>query len=86
MGALEREIIVGWGHTYYRVSSIRGPVSTMMACPDNRTEAVFVTLGGGPHWVRYNSRLPVVLHVPEGFEVRFRLWSAGEGEQAAGIE
>jgi ecotin len=30
--------------------------------------------GTGP--VRYNSRLPLVVYVPEGLEVRYRLWKA----------
>ncbi len=28
--------------------------------------------------LRYNSKLPVVVYVPEGFEVRYRIWQAGE--------
>jgi ecotin len=30
--------------------------------------------GTGP--VRYNSRLPLVVYVSEGLEVRYRLWKA----------
>jgi ecotin len=26
--------------------------------------------------IRYNSRLPVVVYVPEGVEVRYRIWRA----------
>jgi ecotin len=26
---------------------------------------------------RYDSELPVVTYVPEGFEVRYRIWTAG---------
>jgi len=37
----------------------------------------FVTLGGEPFLVRYNSRLPVAIYVPDGVEVRYRIWSAG---------
>jgi ecotin len=36
----------------------------------------FITLGGEPYLIRYNSRLPVVVYAPEGVEVRYRLWSA----------
>lgn len=41
----------------------------------------FVSLGGDPYLVRYNSKLPVVVYVPEGVEVRYRIWSAGEGAE-----
>jgi hypothetical protein len=36
----------------------------------------FVTLGGEPKLLRYNSRLPLVVCVPEGVEVRWRAWRA----------
>jgi ecotin len=36
----------------------------------------FVTLRGEPYLIRYNSRLPVVVYVPEGAEVRYRIWRA----------
>ncbi len=37
----------------------------------------FITLGGEPFLIRYNNRLPVVVYVPEGVEVRYRIWHAG---------
>ena len=37
----------------------------------------WITLGGEPYLIRYNSRLPIVVYVPEGVEVRYRIWSAG---------
>jgi ecotin len=37
----------------------------------------FIMLGGEPYFIRYNSRLPIVVYVPEGVEVRYRIWKAG---------
>jgi ecotin len=37
----------------------------------------FITFGGEPYFIRYNSRLPIVVYVPEGAEVRYRIWEAG---------
>jgi hypothetical protein len=37
----------------------------------------FITLGGEPYLIRYNSRLPVVVYALDGVEVRYRIWSAG---------
>lgn len=76
MGRLERETVQGWGYDYYRATGLGPPAGTRMACPGQPPRSVFVALGGGPHWVRYNSALPVVVYVPEGFQVRYRLWSA----------
>ena len=35
----------------------------------------FITLRGDPYIIRYNSRLPIVVYVPEDAEVRYRIWS-----------
>ena len=35
----------------------------------------FVTLGGEPYLVRYNSRVPLVVYVPEDAEARYRIWT-----------
>ena len=33
-----------------------------------------------PQLVRYNSRLPLVVYAPEGYEVRYRIWKAGKSK------
>jgi ecotin len=40
----------------------------------------FVRIDGDPYLLRYNSRLPIVVYVPEGVEVRYQIWSAGKEE------
>lgn len=64
--------------TLYRVTRLGPLTGTIMAVdPDAPLVDRFVTLGGDPYFIRYNSRMPVVIYVPEGAEVRYRLWSAG---------
>lgn len=79
LGLLEREVAEGWGYPYFVLEKADGPASTMMACPpgEEKTEA-FVSVRGEGFLQRYNSRLPVVVYVPEGFEVRYRIWAAGD--------
>jgi ecotin len=79
MGTLEKRIAEGWGYPYFVVPEAVGPASTRMACPpgEESTEA-FVRVQGEGFLQRYNSKLPVVVYVPEGFEVRYRVWTAGE--------
>ncbi|HWD31650.1 MAG TPA: ecotin family protein, partial [Pseudomonas sp.] len=36
--------------------------------------------------LRYNSKLPVVVYVPQGVEVRFRIWSASDEVKNATVE
>ena len=50
---------------------------TLMAVdPDAPKVDRFITLGGEPQLLRYNSRLPLVVYVPDGVEVRYRFWRA----------
>ena len=75
-GNIEKETIKGWGYPRYIVSKIGPMAGTLMAVnPDAPKVARFITLGGEPYIIRYNSRLPVVVYVPEGVEVRYRIWT-----------
>ena len=77
-GRIEEETIQGWGFTRYKVSQLGPLAGTLMAVDPNAPKvARFITLGGDPYFIRYNSRVPVVVYVPEGVEVRYRIWTAG---------
>jgi ecotin len=84
-GTIEEETIEGWGFPRYIVSKLGPMAGTLMAIDPNAPKvARFVTLGGDPYLIRYNSRLPIVVYVPEGVEVRYRIWTAGA--EATAIE
>ncbi len=83
-GKIKVESIEGWGYTRYVVSELGPMAGTMMAVdPNAPTVDRFIRLGGGPFLIRYNSRLPVVVYVPEGVEVRYRIWRADPEESKA---
>lgn len=81
-GRLARKVAQGWGYGYLVLDKVSGPASTMMACPPDepkRTDLVRVNPGRDDRlnsWQRYNSNLPVVIYVPDGIEVRYRIWTA----------
>jgi len=76
-GKLEAETIQGWGYTRYLLRQLGPMAGTLMAVnPAEPKVDRFITLGGEPTLLRYNSRLPVVVYVPTGVEVRYRLWRA----------
>ncbi|MCK8603431.1 ecotin [Desulfoferrobacter suflitae] len=76
-GTIEEKTIEGWGFTKYIVKELGPMGGTLMAVDPNEPKVSrFVTLGGEPYLIRYNSRLPVVVYVPEGVEVRYRIWRA----------
>jgi ecotin len=75
-GKIEEETIPGWGYPRYVVKKLGPMAGTLMATdPSLPKKERMITLGGSPYLIRYNSRLPVVVYVPEGVEVRYRLWT-----------
>ncbi len=78
-GRLERKVAQGWGYPYFVLEASDIAASTRMACPpgEEKTER-FVAVRGEGFLLRYNSKLPVVVYVPNGFEVRYRIWRADE--------
>jgi ecotin len=77
-GTFEAETIEGWGFTRYKLAQLGPMAGTLIGVdPGEPKLERFITLGGNPYLIRYNSRLPVVVYVPEGVEVRYRIWSAG---------
>ena len=78
-GSIERKTIQGWGFSRYLVSQFGPMAGTLMAVDPNVAQVErFIALGGEPYLIRYNSRLPVVVYVPEGAQVRYRVWHAGQ--------
>ncbi len=80
-----RRVAQGWGFPYYVVGPLTGPMSTQMACPPDFVTRPAVVRAHAEElgWLRYNPRLPIVLYVPAGVEVRYRVWSASDSIQDA---
>lgn len=75
MGNLEEKNLDGWGYNYYEFTSNGQTRSTMMAC-NKPNENRFVTAQTA--LVRYNSKLPIVVYAPQGYEIKYRIWKAGK--------
>jgi len=83
-GTVETETIEGWGFDRHILRQLGPMAGTLMAVdPDAPKVERFITLGGEPRLLRYNSRLPLVVYVPEGVEVRYRFWRADADIAAA---
>lgn len=86
-GSLELRIADGWGYPYFVLEKFAGPMSTRMACPpETQHEDRFVLVSGDGFLQPYNSKLPVVVYVPEGFQVRYRIWSTQNDVEYAAPE
>ena len=75
--SIEPRILTGWGYTYYEVIGPSMSLSTLMAPPEG-AEMVKKFVTATPLHIPYNSRLPVVVYVPKGYEVRYRIWQASD--------
>lgn len=79
LGEIEALPIPGSAFTRYEVTKLGG-MSTAIGVFNAREVERFIQMTSvrylGPYLVPYNSRQPVVVYVPEGAEVRYRLWSA----------
>ncbi len=83
-GRLEAVTVDGWGFTRYVLRELGPMAGTLMAVdPGAPLVERFVALGGEPTLLRYNSRLPLVVYVPDGVEVRYRVWRAAPEFKAA---
>lgn len=73
-GEFKEKDLKGWGYTYYEYKSKGNIASTLMACPDDKKVTKFVS--GQGEIIRYNSKLPVVVYIPAGMELKYRIWKA----------
>ncbi|WP_022829393.1 ecotin [Sphingobacterium paucimobilis] len=83
-GTLEKKDLQGWGYDYYVFKTNGNVVSTQMGCPDAPNRHLFVS--AQPEMVRYNGRLPIVIYVPDEYEVQFKIYKAEEDVYVAAEE
>lgn len=81
-GKLTEKDVQGWGYTYYEFESNGQTMSTMMAC-NKPNENRFIS--SQTIIVRYNSKLPIVVYTPVGYDVKYRIWKA-EKEKSSVIK
>lgn len=79
-GGFQARDVPGWGYGYWVLQSRGQMRSTLMMCPPGSEKPGFVA--AEPALVRYNSKLPVVVFVPEGYALRWRVWRAGATQEA----
>jgi ecotin len=69
------------GYSYWTVNGDARAFSTMMGCPPNSRRMAFVS--GTSVLENYNSRLPIIVFVPPGMELRYRMWNVVTREMIA---
>lgn len=83
-GTLEKKDLQGWGYDYYVFKTNGNVASTLMACPDKAKRNLFVS--AQPETLRYNGRMPIVIYVPEAYDVQFKIYTTdGDSYRAAEV-
>ena len=80
VGQMTEKDVSGWGFPYYTFETKGHIASTLMGCPDAKSEKF---IQAESLLIRYNSRLPLVVYVQEGYELQYRIWKAGTEQQAS---
>lgn len=75
-GELLQKPIQGWGYSYYSFETKGLIMSTQMACPEEELQEKFIA--SESKLLRYNSTLPIIIMMPPGFDIRFRIWNGQE--------
>lgn len=71
-GEIITNTLNGFGYDYYTFKTDGNIASTLMGCGDNNKINKFVT--SPPFLTRYNGLLPIVIYVPNGYEVRYKIY------------
>jgi ecotin len=71
-GTFTKQNLEGWGYNYFEFNSNGTLISTRMFCPEDSKHREFVL--SNSELLRYNSKLPIVIYVPNGIEVRYKIW------------
>ncbi|KAG5509230.1 hypothetical protein GH5_06317 [Leishmania sp. Ghana 2012 LV757] len=72
-GTVSEEVVQECGYPYY-VVTLGDMRATNRSLSDPENATTFVALHESP-FIAYNSKLPIVVYVPEGAAVRYRVWS-----------
>ncbi len=75
-GTLETKDLQGWGYNYYVFQTKGEIISTQMACPGLPKRNLFVS--HQPTLVNYNGKMPIVIYVPEEYDVQFKIFTADD--------
>lgn len=83
IGKIHQKTVEGYGYSYYEFDTDGNIIGTLMYCNNRKLVEKFII--GESNLVDYNSRMPIVIDVPEGYVVQYKIFVAKEKEYKADI-
>lgn len=71
-GSVEEKSLEGFGFGYWVFNTDGTTISTKMGCPGQELRDEFVK--SETRMLRYNSRIPIVVYTPKGYEINYKIW------------
>ena len=78
LGEFSKKNVQGWGYSYYEFNSNGEVMGTRMGCPENSKHEEFVK--SSVVLARYNSKLPIVVYLPNTMSLKYKIWERKEVE------
>ncbi|MFA0809620.1 ecotin family protein [Microbulbifer epialgicus] len=73
---LQRQVLPGWSYPYYVLSELKPTPGTQKVCAPGSESRRFISVRGEGLILPYNSSLPLVVYLPEGVQLKYRVWRA----------
>jgi len=73
---IQRQQLPGWGYPYYVLSELKPMPGTQKVCAPGSESRRFISVRGDGLILPYNSSLPLVVYLPDGVQLKYRVWRA----------
>ncbi|WP_444920621.1 ecotin family protein [Microbulbifer sp. CnH-101-G] len=73
---LQRQVLPGWGYPYYVLADLKPAQGTSKVCGPDSESRRFIRVRGKGLILPYTSSQPLVVYLPEGVQLKYRVWRA----------
>lgn len=73
---LQSEVLSGWGYPYYVLSDLKATPGTQKVCTPGSESRRFISVRGDGLILPYTSSQPLVVYLPVGVQLKYRVWRA----------
>ncbi|USD21622.1 ecotin family protein [Microbulbifer variabilis] len=73
---LQRQVLPGWGYPYYVLAELKPSKGTSKVCGSDSESRRFIRVRGNGLILPYSSSQPLVVYLPEGVQLKYRVWRA----------